>query len=97
MLNHHARDTVFTCLDFEHGFQSADKDENESMKRVFVGTKHGMVYQINYQKETHENQFKTNDAAIYSIAVNDAFCVTGSEDSFLRVWPLDFQEFFMEA
>lgn len=76
---------------------SADKAEDEAMKRVFVGTKHGMVYQINYAKETHENQFKTNDGAIFSIAVNDAFCVTGSEDSFLRVWPLDFQEFFMEA
>ena len=97
VLNHHARDTVFTCLDFEHGFRSSDQNEDESMKRVFVGTKHGMVYQVNYQKETHENQFKTNDGAIYSIAVNDAFCVTGSEDSFLRVWPLDFQEFFMEA
>jgi hypothetical protein len=55
VLNHHARDTVFTCLDFEHGFMSADKAEDEAMKRVFVGTKHGMVYQINYAKETHEN------------------------------------------
>jgi hypothetical protein len=23
--------------------------------------------------------------------------VTGSEDQFLRVWPLDFSEFFLEA
>ena len=29
--------------------------------------------------------------------MNDAFCVVGSEDCYLRVWPLDFQEFFMEA
>lgn len=97
VLNHHARDTVFTCLDFEYGFRSADKHENESLKRIFVGSKHGMVFQVNYQTETLEATYKTNDGAIFSIAVNDAFCVTGSEDTFLRVWPLDFQEFFMEA
>ena len=48
MLNHHARKTVFTCLDFEYGFKSADRDENESLKRIFVGSKHGMVFQVNY-------------------------------------------------
>jgi len=97
VLNHHARNTVFTCLDFEYGFKSTDFMENESLKRIFVGSKHGMVFQVNYQNETLESTYKTNDGAIYSIAVNDAFCVTGSEDTYLRVWPLDFQEFFMEA
>lgn len=90
VLNHHARDTVFTCLDFEYGFKSADKNENESLKRIFVGTKNGMVFQVNYQSEVLEATYKTNDRAIYSISVNEAFCVTGSEDTFLRVWPLDF-------
>ena len=97
VLNHHARNTVFTCLDFEYGFRSTDKTEAESLMRLFVGTKHGMVYIVNYQNETLEAPYKTNDAAIYSIAVNEAFCVIGSMDSYLRVWPLDFQDFFMEA
>lgn len=44
-----------------------------------------------------EATYQTNDSAIHSIAVNEAFCVTGSEDTYLRVWPLDFSEFFMEA
>jgi len=48
VLNHHARNTVFTSLDFEYGFKSADKDENEALKRVFVGSKHGMIFQVNY-------------------------------------------------
>jgi WD40 repeat protein len=90
VLNHHARDTVFTSLDFEYGFQSADKKEDEALKRVFVGSKSGTIYQINYQTETLEANYKVNDGAIYSVAVNEAFCVTGSEDNFLRVWPLDF-------
>jgi WD repeat-containing protein 90 len=44
-----------------------------------------------------EATYQTNDSAIYGISVNEAFCVTGSEDTYLRVWPLDFSEFFMEA
>lgn len=44
VLNHHARNTVFTSLDFEYGFKSADRDENEALKRVFVGSKHGMIF-----------------------------------------------------
>lgn len=44
VLNHHARNTIFTSLDFEYGFRSVDPKENESLKRVFVGSKHGMVF-----------------------------------------------------
>jgi WD repeat-containing protein 90 len=44
VLNHHARNTIFTCLDFEYGFRSVDPKENEALKSVFVGSKHGMVF-----------------------------------------------------
>jgi hypothetical protein len=44
VLNHHARNTVFTSLDFEYGFKSSDPKENESLKRLFVASKHGMVF-----------------------------------------------------
>lgn len=44
VLNHHARNTVFTCLDFEYGFKSIDPKESESLKRLFVSSKHGMVF-----------------------------------------------------
>uniref|UniRef100_A0A665V876 WD repeat-containing protein 90 n=1 Tax=Echeneis naucrates TaxID=173247 RepID=A0A665V876_ECHNA len=35
--------------------------------------------------------------AINSISVSSSFCVTGSEDGFLRLWPLDFSAVFLEA
>lgn len=104
VLNHHARNTVFSCLDFEFAARAATRignadnsAESDALKRVFVGSKHGMVFQINYQTEALEATYQTNDSAIYSIAVNEAFCVTGSEDKFVRVWPLDFSEFYLEA
>lgn len=88
VLNHHARNTVFTSLDFEWGARAAANygalnpvsRENESLKRIFVASKHGMVFQINYATEALEATYRTNESAIYTIAVNEAFCVTGSED-----------------
>ncbi|XP_059181241.1 WD repeat-containing protein 90 [Centropristis striata] len=35
--------------------------------------------------------------AINSISVSSSFCATGSEDGFLRLWPLDFSTVFLEA
>lgn len=36
-------------------------------------------------------------SALTSLAVNDSFCVTGWNDGYLRLWPLDFDSPFMEA
>ena len=71
--------------------------KKDGLRRVYVASKTGMIYQINYDDETLEATYRTNETAIYSIAINQAFCVTGSEDQYLRIWALDFNEFLMEA
>lgn len=38
-----------------------------------------------------------HESSICAISVSAGFCVTGSEDQYLRVWPLDFSEYFLEA
>ena len=35
--------------------------------------------------------------AINAMFINESFCVTGSDDGFLRLWPLDFNNVFLEA
>lgn len=35
--------------------------------------------------------------AINSISISAAFCATGSDDGYLRLWPLDFSTVFLEA
>lgn len=35
--------------------------------------------------------------AINSISISSAFCATGSEDGYLRLWPLDFSAVVLEA
>ena len=41
--------------------------------------------------------FVTGGISINSMYVNEAFCVTGSDDGFLRLWPLDFKSVYLEA
>ncbi|XP_075422310.1 WD repeat-containing protein 90 isoform X3 [Ascaphus truei] len=35
--------------------------------------------------------------AINNLSISDTFCATGSEDGYLRLWPLDFSGVFLEA
>ncbi|XP_072536252.1 WD repeat-containing protein 90 isoform X2 [Salminus brasiliensis] len=45
-----------------------------------------------------EQTFSTGPGiAVNSISVCGAFCATGSEDGFLRLWPLDFSSVLLEA
>ncbi len=53
--------------------------------------------QVNYSTKVLECVFKLHDGPIHSVAINEGFCVTASADRYLRVWPLDFSDFFLEA
>ena len=52
-----------------------------------------MIYLVNYNTRELEGVFKCHEDTICSIAISAGFCVTGSADQYLRVWPLDFSEF----
>ena len=95
VLNEFSRDTNFLCLDFNNTMFG---DEYYSDKgKLFVGTSKGCVCQIACNNQELEAVYKVQDASLLSIAVNEAFCVTGSFDGYLRVWPIDFSEFLIEA
>eukprot|EP00939_MAST-03C_sp_MAST-3C-sp1_P005262 g5262.t1 len=66
-------------------------------RRIFVASALGTVLQINYDTRGLECVFQLHDAAIHGICVNDGYCATVSGDCVLRVWPLDFSDFFLEA
>jgi WD40 repeat protein len=44
-----------------------------------------------------KNEVKKETLKLNSLTVSDSFCVTGSEDGFVRVWPLDFSQVSVEA
>lgn len=39
----------------------------------------------------------SGSVAITSLALHESYCVTGSDDGFLRLWPLDFSYVAMET
>ncbi len=96
VLNEYARGTVFTDVAYESAYGPRPL-EGVEQKRIFASTMDGTVVQVNYQTKLMECVYRLHDAAIHSIAVNEGFCVTGSEDKYLRVWPLDFSDYFLEA
>ncbi len=71
--------------------------QSDKLKRVFVGTKAGMLYQINYFTREIDGVYQVHESSICSLSISPGFCVSGSEDQYLRVWPLDFSEFILEA
>ena len=96
ILNEYARDTQFTDLAFESSY-APKPFQGSVQKRVFVSTKAGTVVQVNYETQDLECVYRLHDTAINSIAINEGFCVTGGADNYLRVWPLDFSDYFLEA
>ena len=56
----------------------------------------GTVVQVNYQTKAR-SVFIDYMMLRSIVAINEGFCVTGSEDKYLRVWPLDFSDYFLEA
>ena len=100
VLNHNARDNVFTVLDFDFGKTDQPKlaARDDVVKRVLVGSKHGYLYTVSYSSKPELlSVIKIHDLSICSISVSAGYCITGSQDQYIRVWPLDFSEFFLEA
>lgn len=94
VLNQYARQSQFTTLDFAF---SEESNKINIMRRVVVGSNDGMIFIINYDTRLLESVFKVHDLAICSMIIRAGFCVTGSADEYIRVWPLDFHEFHIEA
>ena len=83
----------FTSLAFEIGYGVSDLNQ----KKVFCATVTGAVVQVNYGKRQLERVFQLHDDKINDLRVCEGFAVTASDDGFLRVWPTDFSDFFLEA
>jgi WD repeat-containing protein 90 len=84
---------TFTDLAFEAGHGLMELHE----KHIFVASVSGAVFQLNYGRRCLECVYQLHNAAINSLVVSEGFCVTASDDKFLRVWPVDFTDFFLEA
>ena len=111
-LNKYARETEFLDVAFDAPFASSsgagrsnalsrftrrDPVPAAHQRRMYVGSSAGSVLQVNYDTQALEAVFQLHSGPVHSLAVNEGFCVTASNDGFLRMWPLDFSAFFLEA
>jgi WD40 repeat protein len=94
VLNQFARGNDFLCLDYNNTMFGEDFTNKG---KVYVGSNGGCIFQISCTNQELEAVYKVQDSAILALAVNEAFCATGSKDGYLRIWPVDFSEFLIEA
>ena len=64
----------------------------------YACTDNGHLLEIHYKRIVVQRVWRLlREVGIHTLALHDRFCVTGSEDGILRVWPLDFSAAYMEA
>ncbi|XP_009875977.1 PREDICTED: WD repeat-containing protein 90, partial [Apaloderma vittatum] len=100
----------FTDLAFEEGHTAMRETEDRTL---FVCSKSGHILEVDYKNVSIRNMRRLLPAwpqrqekagggagpgiAINSISISSSFCATGSEDGYLRLWPLDFSAVVLEA
>lgn len=53
ILKHHARNTIFTVLDFQFAYDEKNPViQRQKIRNVYVGSQNGLLFQVNYH--THE-------------------------------------------
>jgi len=67
------------------------------IQQVLIGSDKGFIFIVDYQTTILQGVFKCHNMPIRSISCTSAYVATGSDDCMLRVWPYDFQEFYVEA
>ncbi|KAK9866441.1 hypothetical protein WJX84_003773 [Apatococcus fuscideae] len=84
---------IFTDIAFERGQGLLQLQD----RHFYVSSAAGSVCQVNYGRRTLERIYQLHTGAINQLALHEGFCVTASDDRFLRIWPLDFSDFLLEA
>ena len=84
---------IFTDIAFESALSFSDAET----KNVYVSSTSGAIFQINYGKRCLECIYKLHSECINSVVLSEGFCITASDDKFVRVWPTDFSDFYLEV
>ncbi|KAG3191136.1 hypothetical protein PC128_g11059 [Phytophthora cactorum] len=96
ILNEYSRGTVFTDIGFDTIVHSHPSNIHR-VRPLYVSSSLGTLLVIDYDSKQVICVYQLHDSSINCLSINEGFCVTGSDDCFLRVWPLDFTDFFLEA
>uniref|UniRef100_A0A670K2Y4 WD repeat-containing protein 90 n=1 Tax=Podarcis muralis TaxID=64176 RepID=A0A670K2Y4_PODMU len=99
------RSMEFTDLDFEAGhstqFVCSRSGHVLEINYKNVAVRNARRLLPSEGQHSHQREKQTFNSgpgiALNSICLSSTFCATASEDGYLRLWPLDFSEVFLEA
>ena len=94
-LNEFSRGFIFTDLVFnlEPGQQLLDAQRS----CAFFSSNRGVLLKVDCTKKQVLCGYQLHSGPIQSLAIHEGYAVTGGGDSRLRIWPLDFSDFLLEA
>ncbi|WIA37015.1 hypothetical protein OEZ86_013999 [Tetradesmus obliquus] len=84
---------IFTDLGCEAGSAALQLPT----QHVFAATASGAVFQIDYARRCVVAVYQLHVGAINALAIGEGFAATASDDASLRLWPLDFSAYLLEA
>uniref|UniRef100_A0A8D2JFH7 WD repeat-containing protein 90 n=1 Tax=Varanus komodoensis TaxID=61221 RepID=A0A8D2JFH7_VARKO len=107
------RSLEFTDLAFEAGHSSQREPEDRTLfvcsrsghvleidyKNITVKNARRLLpSEVKHSHQQEKQTFNSGPGiALNSISLSSSFCATASEDGYVRLWPLDFSEVFLEA
>ena len=96
-LNEFARGYLFTDIAYANAPQVGQEQSNVLEPCVFVASSMGMLLRVDCRLEQVVCAYQLHTGPIRSLTVNGSFAVTGGDDCRMRIWPLHFTDFLMEA
>ena len=94
-LNEYSRGFVFNAIAFH---AEPSEDLHLPMKPfVFFSSSKGVLLKVDPVLEVVVCSYHLHDGPIRSLFIQGGYAVTGGEDSKLKVWPMSFNEFLLEA
>ena len=94
ILNHFGRGCTFTDLSFyseSSSFLSSPRD------CAFLSTTLGTVVKVDLVKEQIICAYRLHTGSIHTFAIHSGYAISGGADMKIRLWPLDFSDFLLEA
>jgi WD repeat-containing protein 90 len=96
LLNEYARGFLFHDIAFYSNPGATPKDPRRPC--VYVSSNKGLVVKIDCEQENIVCAYQLHAGPITSFIIHSGYAVTGGGvDARLRVWPLDFGDFLLEA
>jgi WD40 repeat protein len=97
-LNEFSRGYLFTDLTYVNAPELGTEESTGVLSPcVLVASSLGLLLRVDCAQEQVVCAYQLHNGPIRSLSVNGSYAVTGGDDCRMRIWPLHFTDFLMEA